>query len=92
MLGSSGDPTRLLRFYRSTTVLFGGILLLLALLGWQDDTAVEARKIVLLDALGDPAVTLEAGQSAGQGALIVRDRDGNEIIRLGTPLARLIGD
>lgn len=92
MSGSSSDLTKPLRFYRAMTMLFGSILLLLAILGWQDDATVEARKVILLDALGEPAVTLEADQRAGPGALIVKDRNGDEIVRLGSPLLRQIRD
>ena len=76
------------RFYRAATFLFGGLLLFFALAGWQGAEEVEARKVILLDAGGRPALTLEAAPGVGQDALIIRGRDGREMMRLGGPLLR----
>lgn len=78
------------RFYRATTILFGFLLLIFALAGWQEAETVEARKVVLLDLIGRPALTLEAAPGIAHDALVIRGKNGEEIMRLGQPYLRQV--
>jgi len=81
-----------LRIYRLLSIVFGLVLLILALGAWQAGPELRAQRLVLLGSDGAPNLILVAGEAGGETSLVIQDGDGREVMRLGGPYLRQVGD